>query len=272
MESENVLDRERSTETMNEYGGKIITDGSQERMQGAVDIVDHYKTICDSRSDSIQPIEQCNEYSDCATSLPLPRKSSECPESPIKPLRKISQSSVNRKFSTSSDISTCRTPKKVSFSDELPIHSDDISEELRKNEHLSMLQRLCKTTMENSHIINSNDIGDDQLLSPSSSISTQTTNELTKVDMFPNSRKVSLHSEHSFRMDGPVSVIKPGTESAATQITTESESPMEHFIENERKMSTCSVKSKMFNVQNFKLLSINRYLSFIRITFHSLLN
>lgn len=244
MESENVLERERSSEK-DEISAKILTDGSQERMLGAVDIVDHYKTKCDSRSDSMQPIEQSNEYSDCATSLPLPRKSSECPESPIKPLRRISQSSVNRKFSTSSDISTSRTPKKVSFSDELPIHSDDISDELKNNEHLSMLQRLCKTSMENPY--STSDIGDDQSLSPSSSISTQTTNELTKVDMFPNSRKVSLHSEHSFSMDSPVSIIKPGTESAATQITTESESPMEHFIENERKMSTSSVKSKEFN-------------------------
>lgn len=247
MESENVLEKERSSEK-DEISAKIITDGGQERMQGAVDIVDHYKTKCDSRSDSMQPIDQSNEYSDCATQLPLPRKSSECPESPIKPLRRISQSSASRKFSTSSDIPTSRTPKKVSFSDELPIHSDDISDELKKNEHFSMLQRLCNTSMENPHSnADSSDIGDDQSLSPSSSISTQTTNELTIVDMFPNSRKVSLHSEHSFGMDSPVSIIKPGTESAATQITTESESPMEKFIESERKMSTSSVKSNVFN-------------------------
>lgn len=249
MESENVLKRVRSPEK-DEIIAKIITDGSQERMQGAVDIVDHYKAKCDGRSDSIQPIEQSNEYGDFATSLPLPRKSSECPESPIKPLRRISQCSVNRKFSTSSDISMSRTPKKVSFSDELPIHNDNISDELKKNEHISMLQHLCTTSIKNPHSTDSSDIGDDLSSSPSSSISTQTTNELTKVDMFPNSRKVSLHSEHSFSMDSPVSIIKPGTESAATQITTESESPMEHFIENERKMSTSSVKSKMFNTQN----------------------
>lgn len=255
MESENVLEREGSSEK-DEIIAKIIrTDGGQERMQGAVDIVDHYKTKCDSRSDSIQHHEQSNEYSDFATSLPLPRKSSECPESPIKPLRRISQSSVNRKFSTSSDIPTSRTPKKVSFSDELPIHSNDISDELNKNEQFSMLQRLCKTSMEHPNSTDSSDNGDDQLSSPSSSISTQTTNELTKVDMFPNSRKVSLHSEHSFSMDSPVSIIKPGTESAATQITTESESPMEHFIETERKMSTSSVKSKVFKIYSKLILS-----------------
>lgn len=238
-------------------------------VQGAVDIVDHYAINCDPKSnecsDSTQPLRPPRKYSE--DSIPMSRKTSECLEtSPIKPSRKLSQCSANRKFSTTSDTVSIRTPKKVSFSDELPLAALQIAAlqmdmDSQTNEYLHTKLNAIMDSKSLDSIEHSSDEEDtekednddtdkdddtDHYSSPSSSISTQTLNELTKADMFPNSRKVSLHSEREFDISVVSSILKPGTESATTQITTESEiesTPMDTFLENERKMSTTSMKS-----------------------------
>lgn len=266
-------------------------DNSECKLQGAVDIVDHYAMQCDPKSnelsDSTQPHRPPRKYSDYSIdSVASSRKGSEnLDASPMKPSRKLSQTSANRKFSTASDTASIKTPKKVSFSDELPLAAMQIaaltmdsdnqtnSDYLNTLTHAIMDNKVLESIQHSSdEEEDDDDDGDDNndddyddndekeedtehYSSPSSSISTQTLNELTKEDMFPNSRKVSLHSERSFNMSAGSSMLKPGTESATTQITTESEienerkmsyTPMDTFLENERKMSTGSVKSKKF--------------------------
>lgn len=273
-------------------------------VQGAVDIVDHYAINCDPNecSDSTQPLRPPRKYSDYSVDLSMPssRKASEnLDTSPIKPSRKLSQcSTANRKFSTASDTSSIKTPKKVSFSDELPlaataqlatvatISNDAVAaaaaaaadaqmpmEYLTTLTHAIMdgtvLESIRHSSEEeeddekdvdddDSNNVDSDGTGrdgDGHYSSPSSSISTQTLNELTKADMFPNSRKVSLHSERSFDM-GTSTPLKPGTESATTQITTDTDTdtdtgtamavtatPLDTFLDQERKMSTSSMKS-----------------------------
>lgn len=258
-------------------------------VQGAVDIVDHYAINCDPNecSDSTQPLRPPRKYSDYSVDLSVPssREASEnLDTSPIKPSRKLSQcSTANRKFSTASDTSSIKTPKKVSFSDELPLaataqlattavisHDAVTASTADSQMPMEYLTTLTHAIMDNTVLesiqhssedddddddSNNDDSdgtgrdGDGHYSSPSSSISTQTLNELTKADMFPNSRKVSLHSERSFDM-GTSTSLKPGTESATTQITTDTEAamavastPMDTFLDQERKMSTSSLKS-----------------------------
>lgn len=294
---ENVELGEKTTSTQLHTDGDTPTmkksSGSEFGMvQGAVDIVDHYAINCDPKlnecSDSTQPLRPPRKYSDYSMDLSMPssRKASEnLDTSPIKPSRKLSQcSTVNRKFSTASDTSSIKTPKKVSFSDELPLaaaaqlatvaaitNDAGTADSQMPTEYLTTLTHaIMDSTVleciqhssddddnENDDSINDDDEDDDDddngrdgdgnYSSPSSSISTQTLNGLTKADMFPNSRKVSMHSERSFDM-GTSTSLKPGTESATTQITTDTETvdtstPLDTFLDQERKMSTSSLKS-----------------------------
>lgn len=251
MESINTLTDVQSTD--DEISMKKLDENDERKVQGAVDIVDHYAPKCDNRSDSTQPTCAIDEYT--MDSHVLARKPSESLESPIKPFRKVSQSSTSRKFSTSSDTSVNRTPKKVSFSDELPMTSNDNIDDPTKNEQLDASEAQFKSLLTSHSALQENLTETEQEMtvnysenitdsSKTPSISTQTENALTKADMFPNSRKVSLHSERSFDIDIPASHQKPRRESATTQITTETETAMSTFIENERKMSTGSVKRK----------------------------
>lgn len=278
MENVEVTDATKTTPS-DEIVAKKLGDNECKVPGGAVDIVDHYAIKCDPKSnecsDSTQPLRPPRKYSDYSSdSMPTSRKASETLEtSPMKPSRKLSQCSANRKFSTTSDTASIRTPKKVSFSDELPLAAMQIStlqmdadsqtnEYLHKKlnaimdgksldsiEHSDSDEEDTTEKEDNEEDTTDKDDDTDHLSSPSSSISTQTLNELTKADMFPNSRKVSLHSEREFDMSISESHLKPGTESATTQITTESEiesTPMDTFLESERKMSTSSIKSNHF--------------------------
>lgn len=282
MDNVELSEKTTSTQTQHIRDDTAIVkkpSGSEFIVQGAVDIVDHYAINCDPKlnecSDSTQPLRPPRKYSDYSMDLSMPpssRKTSEnLDTSPIKPSRKLSQCSTsNRKFSTASDTSSIKTPKKVSFSDELPlataqlvastaIAADEATDLQLPAEYLTTLTHAIMDSSVLESIQHSSDEGDNDDDSnngsgssgttPSLSISTQTLNELTKADMFPNSRKVSLHSERSFDM-GISTTLKPGTESATTQITTDTEetagaatTPLDTFLDQERKMSTSSLKS-----------------------------
>lgn len=232
---------------------------------GAVEIIDHYAVKCDSRklsdcSEPLQPTRPPRKSGDFAIgSIPVSRKASgSLDSSPMKPSRKLSQSSAYREFAVSSDNISMRTPKKVSFSDELPMTSADTTKQTisddsddsspaSTDETIQLAsQRLESMYRQSQDSDRSSDDSIDIDRSVSTTIATQTTNELTKADMFPNSRKVSLHSERSFDM-GAMAMLKPGTETASTQITTDTENEpgtvLEQFIDIERRSSTTSVRS-----------------------------
>lgn len=250
------IDSPEPIQTIDEEITVKKTDDSDRVVQGAVDIVDHYAK-CDSRElneslDSTIPVRPARKFSEFTNeSEPPSRKSSECMDaSPIKPSRKASQCSANRKFSTCSE-SSVRTPKKVSFSDELPMAGLQVDEDEREeqdvpsndhamqttSEHLQSLHTAAIDAEENNDndMQNSSEDDEEEFRFPSASLSLAT-NELTKADMFPNSRKVSMHSARSFEM-GPMTT-----------------SPMDTFIESERKMSTGSVKSSVLKNEVFKAL------------------
>lgn len=213
-------------------------DGSKHRLQGAVDIVDHYVSKCDSRSDSTYPINyQYDEYA--VGSTVAPHESCDSLESPIKPLRKLSQCSENRKSNTCSDITSIRASKKVSFSDELPMVNNDISGGVKKDEQSASIH--YQMTKESDTIRDGNDKGYDSI----NSTSTHLVNELGKDDIFPNSRKFSLHLEHPLNMNNLDEMSQSERETTTDQIIINSETPLGTFLEHERKMSTSSVKSKV---------------------------
>lgn len=248
--------------THDEFSGKKADDTEPRLHGGAVEIIDHYAIKCDTRklsdcSDPLQPMRPPRKSGEfLISSMPSSRKASgSLDSSPIKPSRKLSQSS--REFAASSDNVSIRTPKKVSFSDELPMTSSDG----KKRKSIDSDELSAKSTDETIQMASerlesmySGSLDSDRSSSDStefdrsvsSTIATQTANELTKADMFPNSRKVSLHSERSFDMGGVI-MMKPGTESATTQITTDTETEsgtiLEQFIDNERRLSTTSMRS-----------------------------
>lgn len=248
---------------------------------GAVEIIDHYAVKCDSRklsdcSEPLQPARPPRKFGEAViSSTPVSRKASgSLDSSPVKPSRKLSQSSASRDFSASSDNVSLRTPKKVSFSDDLPMSNasaaskqsrlhgsdgadtdddddddDDTSSRKSIEQTIQMASQRLKAMYSGSHGDTDRSSSDSAEFdaSISTTIATQTANELTMADMFPNSRKVSLHSERSFDM-GAVATLKPGTESATTQITTETEGELlgtvlDQFIDSERRSSTTSVRS-----------------------------
>lgn len=227
-------------------------DDNENLVQGAVDIVDFYSTNSDDRklsdaSDAcMPPIRPARKFSDCSTSDQ--RRISECSETlPPKPMRKSSQCSINnyRKFSTCSESSASRTPKKVSFSDDLPIgvfneNANDANENVVEqniqftHDYLQSLSKVAENTG------TSTTGSDDEMVSSTASTPIH---ELNLTDLFPNSRKVSIHSVRSMDMS-PMSILKS---QSSDNTTTAAATPIvDTFLEQERRNSTCSSKSNCF--------------------------
>lgn len=214
---------------------------------GAVDIVDFYATKSDARkqsecSDSMTPTPPSRRFSsiDSAAAPPSPRKSSECEiqneSPPMKPSRRVSQcSNNNRKFSVCSNISVNRAPKKVSFSDEWPfsglLNLGDTPN--TESEQSIQLTSDYLETIRNAIDKNSAVVGSVSTSSDDGSASTTPVNELSAIGLFPNGRKMSIHSVRSMDV-GPSPVFKPSSDSSK---------PFDTLIDQERRSSSASQRS-----------------------------
>lgn len=204
------------------------------------------------------PIRPTRKYSESAIE----------PGLPTKPLRKYSQSSDARKVSVSSDTSSIKTPKKVSFSDELPLtglqssecESDDSfkspvqhSLEITSN-YLDNLHRSCIDSASDGN----SDTSSSTAQTPVNEVQVEffkNTTELQPTATFPNNRKLSIHSTKSMDLYPPQSILKQknsnsSTTNTVTINTDQDQSTIATFIESERRLSTVSAVS--LNLGNVK--------------------